>query len=65
MLIEKTCRDFCFPKLEKELMIRNLFIDFPSSAAFLLSGSIITSPKVWPGEVLEKILQSGIGQGGS
>lgn len=49
MLIEKTCRDFCFPKLEKELMIRILSTDFSSSTAFLqLSLSIMTSPEVWP-----------------
>jgi len=44
VLIEKTYRDFSFPKLERALMIRIPFIDFSSSAS-LLSGGIINSPE--------------------
>lgn len=45
MLIEKTYRDFSFPKLERVLMIRIPFIDFSSSAS-LLSDGIMNSPEV-------------------
>lgn len=44
VLIEKTYRDFSFPKLERALMIRIPFIDF-SSLASLLSCGIINSPE--------------------
>jgi hypothetical protein len=43
VLIEKTYRDFSFPKLERALMIRIPFIDFSSSAS-LLSGGVINGP---------------------